>query len=381
MRRLLLKLILFLLPFLGVFALELWVLPIDFSTFRVWEALKVDSLKWALPGYFYPNMEVTKTEDGDLAPHTPLTVKKRVLWQTDRYGYRKAGNPSARYDIVIVGDSNTAGSSLTQKETLSEVLGEVLGVAVYPLAPASINTFLKDVRFMDFPPKIVVLATIEREITHLRQPKRELVRVGRLKKWLSGLELSIKAAPAVQVVAISVDRALRWNLLHYCRASLRRAVSGPSSAVSPAASAPSLAATGGTQWAASSGKGPMLFLQGVQANEPVTDDRIRQTVATISSYNALLKARGIRFVFLPIPNKENIYADHLPVKSKPDFLLRLIPALQASGVETIDAQAAFDEAYRTKGALLFHLDDSHWNREGVRLSANLVAGTIRHPLP
>jgi alginate O-acetyltransferase complex protein AlgJ len=380
-KRFILKCALFLLPFMGIVVLELWVLPIDFSTFRTWEALKIDSLKWALPGYFYPNMTVNKIEDGDLAPRTPLTIKKPVLWQTDRFGYRKENRSSPQYDIVIIGDSNTAGSSLTQKELLSEVLGEILNLTIYPLSPASINTFLKDVRFFDTPPSIVVLASIEREITHLSPPKKELARMGTYEKTLSRLDFTMKSNGIVQAVAVPFDRMLRWNLLHYTRASLRRGVFSLFS-LPPGPSDPSMSLAKGT--------GPvrtMLFLQGDKANEDVPEETFRKTIETIRSYKDLLKAKGIRFIFLPIPNKENIYSDLLPVTRKPQFLSRLISALRASGVETIDTQTAFDETRRSDGgrksggALLFHLDDSHWNGGGVMITADLLAKAIRQQSP
>src|SRR4030067_1834623 len=164
MRKLLAKFTLFLLPFVLAIGIELFVLPIDFFTFRVWEAIVVMKHRNRFSGHFYPNIEITKIEEGDLAPHTRFVIKKKVRWMTDRYGYRKRDTDLKKHKIVIIGESNIAGSSLTQEEILSEVLEGQLKVSVYPYAPVGgINSFLKDDRFIENSPDIVIFARIERE--------------------------------------------------------------------------------------------------------------------------------------------------------------------------------------------------------------------------
>ncbi|MDI7259530.1 MAG: hypothetical protein QME90_06390, partial [Thermodesulfobacteriota bacterium] len=89
MKKILFKSALFLLPFFLSIFIELFILPIDLFTFRVWESLVVRKYRNILAGPFYPNMEITKIEEGDLAHHTRFAVKKEVQWITDRYGFRK----------------------------------------------------------------------------------------------------------------------------------------------------------------------------------------------------------------------------------------------------------------------------------------------------
>ena len=122
MRKFLFKSNLFLLPFFLALCLELFILPIEFFTFRVWEAIWVRKYGKILHGPFYPNIEITKIEEGDLAAHTRFAIKKKVRWMTDRYGYRKQNTDLQKHEIVIIGESNIAGSNLTQEDILSEVL-------------------------------------------------------------------------------------------------------------------------------------------------------------------------------------------------------------------------------------------------------------------
>jgi hypothetical protein len=87
-----------------------------------------------------------------------------------------------------------------------------------------------------------------------------------------------------------------------------------------------------------------------------------------------LRSKGIRFIFLPIPEKENIYHEYLQTK-RPLFLEQLISTLKHLGIETVDTQKPFEEAFR-KGVLLYHTNDTHWNENAVRITADLVKDLI-----
>ena len=356
MKRFLLRFLIFSVPFAALALIELFVLPIDFSTFRVWEALKTDSMRAVLPGYFYPRMKVAKTEEGDLGHHSPNAVKRMVEWQTDGRGYRNNDEAEAAA-IVIVGDSNTVGSGLTQRDTVAASLGRALRTPVYGLAPASVNTLLKERWFLDTPPRIVIVASIEWDITGLRRIKHELARPSASQRLLIRAGAAIKENPLIQTMAQPLDRLFKMNLLHYTRAAIRRA----------------FAARGR---APAHGEPQMLYVLGEKANADVPQTALDRSVETIVSYRDFFAGHGIRFIFLPIPNKENIYYDLLPTRKKPVFVAELIAALGKAGVETIDTQGAFDTACLERGPVLYQTDDSHWGPEGVKIAARLLAEAI-----
>jgi alginate O-acetyltransferase complex protein AlgJ len=364
LKRFIIKLLIFLTPFVALVAIELFVLPIDFFTFRIWEALKIDYLKNTLPGNFYPSMKITKVEEGDLAFHTPFAIRRKAEWQTDRYGYRNrdTGGP---WKIVIIGDSNTIGTGLTQKDMLSEVLGDMLGTTVYAFAPASLNAFFKERRFWEHPPDIVVVATIEREIPLLPRLKRALAFPSPAERRLIDLRCAIKESPILQTLAVPIDRAIKSNILHYSRAALRRTVSAPLS------------------WP-SEKQGEIMglfmrFYVGDKANNDVPRDLLNQAVYTLKSYEKLLTEKGIRFIFLPIPNKENIYWDLLPSRKKPMFIRQITEALDREGIEVMDAQRAFEKVRNESQAFLFQPDDTHWSRVGAQTAARMLAEAILRP--
>ena len=363
MKRFLFKLFLFLTPLMVAVCVELFVLPVDFFTFRVWEAVVVKKYRNLLPGRFYPNMKVTKIEDRDLSHHTPFSEKDEVTWILDRFGYRKQETGRRRHDVVIVGDSNIAGTGLTQGEILSEVLEERLGVSVYPLSPASLNTFLRDRRFLEVPPKIVIFESIEREITDLpalRKPSPSHPKMQvRIEEMGSRLRDRVKENRWVQSTMVLLDRLCKMNMLQYVRASLRR--------MTPPFRSRHITVP--------SKDGPVFFLQGARANQPVPRGQLERAVLTIKAYNDLLASKGIRFIFLPIPNKETIYYEALRTE-RPVFLSQLVPALKNLGIETVDVQKAFEDAFRNDSVLLYHAGDTHWNQKGVRLAADLIKTLI-----
>lgn len=321
MKKFVLKFVLFLLPFSAAIGIELFILPIDIFTFRVWEAVEVMKYRRMFPGLLYPNMEITKIEEGDLAAHTRFAVKKKVKWLTDRYGYRKQNTDLEKHKIVIIGESNIAGSGLTQKEILSEVLENQLKVSVYPYAPApvgGISSFLKDDRFIENSADIVVFARIEREILDLSS-----LRPVKHNKLSSEFKRQIQQNRMIQSFSIQLDRLSKMVMLHYFRASLRRGISGPGYLGTEPISSP---------------YGPIFFIQGGGANEDVPKEKMDKAIQIIKSYSDAVKRRGIRFIFLPIPNKENIFYEYLHTK-RPVFLERLISELRGLGVETIDRKS------------------------------------------
>jgi hypothetical protein len=366
MKKFLAKSTLFLLPFALTIGTELFILPIDFFTFRVWEALVIRKFRNILPGEFYPNMEITKIEEGDLAHHTKFTYKRKVKWITDRYGYRKQDTNRVKNEVVVIGDSNIAGSGLTQEDILSEVLERKLKVGVYPISPGSLGSFLKERRFKKDPPDIVIISSVERFIFYLPPLKdtskkissklRSQIReIGyRLRNQISGNRL-------IQCVGVYLDRIYKANMLQYMRASLRRMIeSSDSQTINPDRF--------------SSKYGPVFFLQGADANKDVSKDQFDKAVQIIKTYDQLLRSKGIRFIFLPIPEKENLYHEALHTK-KPVFLEQLIPTLKNLGIETVDTQTAFDDAFQ-KGVLLYHTDGTHWSENAVKITADLIKDLI-----
>jgi lysophospholipase L1-like esterase len=360
MKKFSLKLLLFSSPFLLAIGLELFVFPIDFFTFRPLEALVVKKFDSLLPGKFYPNRTVIREEEGDLGHHSKYALRKMVEWTTDSCGYRKKETGRLKFDVVIIGQSETFGAGLTQKEMLSELLEERLNQEVYPFAPAGVNTFLKEKRFAIHPPKIVIVTSMTRGIFLLPPLNASLARAYPSNDTGQRLIETLRQKRWFQSAGVFLDRLYKMNMLHYFKASLERMFSGHQKISLNRVE---------TKF------GPILFLEGARANDQVPEEKLDRVVETIKSYDHLFKSRGMRFIFVPIPEKENIFYDFLGTP-KPAFLERLVAHLKQSGVETVDVPKAFEDEYRRHSTMLYFSDDTHWNARGAQLAADLTARLI-----
>ncbi len=153
---------LLLLPFIFLLIAELFILPIDFFTFRIWEAVLAEPFHY--PGPFYPNLHVRKDREfGDrYRSSDPSQVQsKPVEWFTDGYGWRNRPEIEKResYDIVVLGDSNIVGGFLDQKDTISEVLSARSGKTAYSysIGHDKISMFFSDPRMVSKAPKLLVV--------------------------------------------------------------------------------------------------------------------------------------------------------------------------------------------------------------------------------
>lgn len=342
-RRLLRKLTLLVLPFVLWPLIEAIVLPMDAFTFRVWETISVNSVR-LLSGPFYPNMHMRMEEEGELAPRTTYAEKKQVEWFTDPYGYR---NRDTKAEVLLIGDSNITGAKLSQEETLAEVLEKQLGKEVYSFAPATINRFLGTKRFEENPPEVVVVSSIERRIPEL--PAVGATGIGNKLRDRTGT--FINSYKPLTWLAVTADRISKLALYHRTLANIERKF-------------------GKKKYIQYQNE---FFMEGGHANRTFRDEEIKQIADVLEGYKQALAERGIPFVFMPIPNKENIYHQLLPSGQKPDFLPRLVAELQRRNVKVVDMQSTFEHLYLNEKKKLYPADDGHWNNTAVVAAAELLA--------
>lgn len=349
--------------------IEVFILPVNFFTFRIWEA--IESHKF-FPGNFYPDMKISMVEEGDLGHHTKFAVKRKVEWETDSYGYRKRNSDVTRYRIVILGDSYIAGIGLTQSDILSEVLERRLETDVYPFTSTSstvVNEFLQAKRFTDNPPDIVIFGRAEGGIPFLPPPQPG----GEGSNKYSGIKQRFKSFLSEhKELAVVLMRINKNIAAHYFESRVNDALSR----LINRDQLSSFIVQGDVNK-------NMLFLRDkverLVAGKEIQPEKIRNSAEIIASYARIFRDRGIRFIFLPIPDRENFHYKYLPVKNikEPMFLNKLIPELRAKGVEVIDVQKAFEEASDQRNILLYQTDDSHWNADGVKLAADLIEKRLR----
>lgn len=316
--------------------------PSTFTTFRSWEANK--STSPFIVGEFYPNQNSTRNEVGDLAHHTKWQIsKENINWVTDSLGFRNR-KFTKNIDILFIGASNIAGSSISQENILSEVVGKKTGHTTYNIAPSDFQDFVSLIKKgIISPPKILFYGNIERSIPSFKKisPKKTISSKQKLKNKLQ------KIVPVG--LSSNYDKLRKGNTKLFIKARLTNNVGK------------------GIQ---SSIENKMFFLQGRKALIDDGNVAIKKTAEIIKSYSNYCDSIGVKFVFFPIPNKETIYFDLVPFKKQPTYLEDLIKELSKREVEVINTIEIFN--LEKEHNLLYHFDDSHWNENGINTISNKI---------
>ena len=102
----------------------------------------------------------------------------------------------------------------------------------------------------------------------------------------------------------------------------------------------------------------------------------------IRDFHRQLKARGIRLIIVPVPNKPMICPEALGGKAVPlqnPSFSEFKQDMEADGITVIDLTSDYAELRRS-GVEPFLKTDTHWTTEGMKLAARRIAATImEHP--
>jgi len=112
----------------------------------------------------------------------------------------------------------------------------------------------------------------------------------------------------------------------------------------------------------------------------------KNPLPVIVEFKKALEARGVDFLFVPVPTKEELFPDELDPSLKP-FAGKIIQpysrkfslSLAAAGVETVDLLTPFLKA-RAAGDQpepLYQKQDTHWTHRGLALAAQILAERVR----
>jgi alginate O-acetyltransferase complex protein AlgJ len=328
--------------FLVAPVIVLWVvevlLPINFFTYRIWEAI---SYKTNISNYspFYSNTKIEMIGVGDLCHHTNKSILKNENWITDKYGFRNDKFVEAP-DILIIGDSFIAGTSLSQDNTLTNRLismGNQLGV--YNMAPSSFSAFdyyLKTGKIKK--PKLIIYSIVERNVPgRIRIDKKNLY-----KKVVGEID-------EITHIKEYYDRGSKFSSIKWLTARFHdsKGIGKPSNVNSN-----------------------MFFLEGSSQTHSAED--LKTTVTNIVSYKKYCDSLGIGFVFVPMPDKETVYFELVPFKKQPTYLFQLDSLLISANVSTINTLKVYNEYRQTSDKLLYQLDDTHWNPTATEIISKVI---------
>ncbi|MDT8390978.1 MAG: hypothetical protein RRC34_10775 [Lentisphaeria bacterium] len=336
----------FLTPF-GVLSVLEGILPATTFTHRHYEAIKfVTSIPSATA--WYPNVVSEKIAVGDLCHHTKAAIQKTEHWITDQYGFRNdtfINTPR----VVIIGDSFIQGSGLNQSETLANRMIAHTGgqLTVYSMAPSNLNQFDQFLqKGILKKPDWVIVAVVERNQPTPFKPYQE--------NQLIRLKNLVKNVLSFQNFNVFLDKMFRCYSLKWAKARIR----GENGRGIPGAR----------------GSG-MFFLRGKAQQDEIPD--LRGVSEIIQGYDLYCKSRGINFLFLPMPNKESVYFEQVPLAHQPKYLAQLDCELVAKEIRTINTLELYNEYRSQSSQLLYHLDDTHWNPTATDLVAKKILTLLK----
>lgn len=326
------RLLLVVLPMIAWQVVELCILPSNFFTFRPWEAVKVQN-NALFRGPFYPNQNIDMQAAGDLDPRGPRL--KRVRFQTDGSGYRnpKEYQPDVRYDFLLVGDSNFAGASVDEDDTLRAVLEREHGKTAYCCAsvfPES-QAFMHDIRIQANPPRFVVLDFRPEDVVYGRyakwpgcSPVNDTVD-GKLCRSISLWDRILFRCTG-DAFRTLYDRAHAQVGFNYLRARLLLAKRRPE---------------------------PALTLRDAEAN-------FRSVIDSMIGLRATLRAQGTELIILLMPLPYPVGVGDLVAQSLENH------------VPMVHWQASSSYAREADLRSWYEVNDSHWREASIVLAAKRI---------
>ncbi|MEC4004402.1 hypothetical protein OX283_007025 [Flavobacterium sp. SUN052] len=328
-------------PLVIMWTIEIFCLPVNFFNHRNWEAVL---LKTNIPHYgpLYPNMFLSSVEVGDLAHHTNYAIRKKVIWKTDALGFRNDSvfkNP----DVIVIGDSFINGTSMTQTDIFTCQLSKAFNnrYKIYNLAPFTFNNYVELLeQGIIKKPKIIIFSCVEKTVPEV------FTSTG---KNYNSIREKVKNKIRKSNVAPIFDRLTRFYMINWIKARINKSK--------------------GTGIQSEFNK-KMFFLRG-EAVEPRNQIDVYNTAKAITSYKKYCDKIGVKFLFLPMPNKETVYYDFVPLPKQPNYLFELCDLLNKDSIPNINTLKVYN-SNRRSSQLMYQLDDTHWNPLGVKLISNAV---------
>lgn len=327
------KLLMLCLPFLALF-LEPFI-SLSTFTFRPHESLLYYHSGAGMP--FYPNHRLFMKSEGDLCANTEYAVKKDELWLTDHLGYRNneyVFDP----DVLIIGDSFILGTSISQDSTLTNLLsGRLSGkLEIYNLAPATFHDFVSLLEGKALSkPEVIIFSLGEREIP----PELDVNNIesmyenSRVTEWINKMK---------RVYAINF---IRSRLFPKKDKSVQSEVNES-----------------------------MFFLNGKKQWDNL--EKIDSVLKAIETYKMFCDSLDIDLLVMPLPNKETVYHELVPLAKQPEYLYILDKELKKREIFSFNTLELFNQYRKGNPSMIYHLDDTHWNGTGVNLVAEEIAKII-----
>lgn len=378
-----------------------WLLPGLGGPHRGWEAVLVSGVVderaeiAARQAPFVPMARWEGTATGDLAFAFGMpgaATPRHQVFTTDEAGFRNPpGTCAANREVVVVGNSFAVGSGVSDDQNVTGQLRE-LGIAATNCGGLDLQTFTRDPRFADAPPKWLVHYVDEANLRPIvlqhGQPPLELPEFDSRATYEDWIRERVAAhdEPDDEPGRPSwlMDNAAQRRLKRWLddRDTLLGTVFEP--LVPHACHRLGLLGFHAAELMHYDRDSGQLFFERTGArylSPPPAPHTIGLLAATFLRIDKQLQERGTRLIVLVCPNKEAVYHDLIPAlrERDPGVLLRtLSESLTKAGVANVDASTLCATARRQHpGQPLFLPDDTHPSPFLQELLARELARIVR----
>ena len=112
---------------------------------------------------------------------------------------------------------------------------------------------------------------------------------------------------------------------------------------------------------------------------------MKKAIDELAYINSNLKAKGIHFLFVLVPDKQLIYPEFMPDKYRDDAALlsyeRMSRALKSTEVDVIDTKPILLDKKRETGKRLYYMRDNRWNQFGNFLITQEIMSHLGRSFP
>ena len=112
-------------------------------------------------------------------------------------------------------------------------------------------------------------------------------------------------------------------------------------------------------------------------SKPMTEAELAACAWNLELMGAYCRDRGMDFLFVPVPNKNSLYPEHMPAaypQAETHDAERLLALLRErqSPTDTADLFTVF----RAEAETLYYAHDSHWTQRGAALGADAILAAL-----
>lgn len=254
---------------------------------------------------------------------------------TDADGFRARAIEADGYPVLVYGDSTIFGAGLSDDETLPWRLAEIMEAPVFNGGRSSLSNVLAHPALGEV--EVLIDALTERNVYPRILKKRGIPETAAYQPTASKDQTMTQAAGAIPPQRYSLPSIL-------LKTAERLA--------------------GDFKTWRTGGEEPYRFKR-----HRMRPEELNETVTLIAARSHSMEALGLRYVFLPVPAKQTLYAGDVDEYTR-NFIPTLVARLRAEGVEAVDLTTPF-QAHKDEG--LFFPYDTHWNEKGADLGARVLA--------